>query len=77
MPIFGAIIIGREFLAVVAGIHLGGETDLFQIACACDTASLLTCRVQGGEQHRRKNGNDRYHDKELDQGENPYFHPAK
>ena len=41
----------RELLAIVAGIHLRGKTDLFQVAGAGNTACFLACRVQSGEQH--------------------------
>ena len=42
----------------VVGVHGAGEPDLLQVGGAGDGARLLAGLAQGGQQHRRQNGDD-------------------
>jgi hypothetical protein len=45
------------------------SADLTAIAQASDLAGFLPCPTENGEQDRRQNGDYRYHDKQLNEGE--------
>ena len=59
---FVVILGAGEFFVEVAGVHLGSQTDLFQVAGAGDTAGFFTRGVQGGEQHSCQNCNNSNND---------------
>ena len=51
---------------VFGSVHGKSCPELFQVVETGDRVGALTCLVQGREQHRRQNGDDRYHDQEFD-----------
>lgn len=55
-------------VARIAGEH---QTRLLQIAETGGVFCPVACFIQRGQQHCRRNRDDRYHDEEFDQGEFP------
>ena len=66
---------GNDPVRIVAGIKPLRQPDLFLIAAACNPLRSLFRSVQCRKKHTRKNSDDRNHNEELYQCENPYFHP--
>ena len=64
------------FLIVVA-VRGSGDSELLQIVDAGNRMRLFPRLVQRRQKHCRQNRDDRNHDEELYQGENPCFQPAK
>ena len=60
---------GGGVVGVVVGVHDHGESELLEVGGAGDGARLLAGLRQGGQQHRRQDGDDRDDDEQLDQGE--------
>ena len=53
----------------IIGIHGTPQPQLLQVAHATDLLCFRLCAGESGQEHRRKNGDDRYDDQELYQGE--------
>ena len=63
--------------AEILNIHECIGQNPFLVADALNRSRLVFRGIQRRQKHRRQNRDDRNHDEELYQGENPYFHPAK
>ncbi len=65
----GAGAFGRKEIVVVRGVQLHSEPPLLQIVQASDIASLCFRFVEGRENQRHENGNDRDGDEQFDETE--------
>lgn len=59
----------RQIITVVIRIHVIGQAPLAQVADALSGARLLFASRQGGQEHRRQNGDYRDDHEELDKRE--------
>ena len=65
---------GSRKIAFAVNLITGDKnSDLLQIGGASDSPGLFLCDIQCGQKHPRKNRDDRYYDKQLDQCENVQF----
>ena len=66
----------QKVTGIIIAILESRNAELFQIVDAGNAPRFLFRLVQSRQQHPGKDGDDRNHDEELDQGENLCFHPG-
>ena len=67
----------QKVTGIIIAILESRNAELFQIVDAGNAPRFLFRLVQSRQQHPGKDGDDRNHDEELDQGENLCFPPAR
>src|SRR5262249_31328440 len=68
LPRPGVLVVVRHKVVVVLGVHRDAQSQLLHVGQAGRRASLFTRLGKDGEENGGQDGNNRYHDQQLDQG---------